>query len=66
MQSDYVHGRLAATARHGWAIVSYLSELVLEAAEFANKKSSEKSAAERPSRLKGCGSRKVRRPARCP
>jgi hypothetical protein len=42
MQSDYVHGRVAATARHGWAIVSYMSELVLEAAEFANKKSSEK------------------------
>jgi hypothetical protein len=41
MQSDYVNGRVAATAGRGWAVVSYLSELVLEAAKFANKKSSE-------------------------
>jgi hypothetical protein len=41
MQSDYFHGRVAATAERGWAIVNYVSELVLEAARFANKESSE-------------------------
>jgi hypothetical protein len=41
MQSNYFHGRAAATAARGCAIVNYVSELVLEAAKFANKKSSE-------------------------
>jgi hypothetical protein len=39
-QSDYFHGRAAATTARGWAIVNYVTELVLEAAKFANKKSS--------------------------
>jgi Phasin protein len=39
-QSDYFHGRAAATTARGWAIINYVSELVLEAAKFANKKSS--------------------------
>jgi len=41
LRSNYFHGRAAATAARGWAIVNYVSELVLEAAKFANKKSSE-------------------------
>jgi hypothetical protein len=39
-QSDYFHGRAAATTARGWAIINYVSELVLEAAKFANKKCS--------------------------
>jgi hypothetical protein len=39
-QSDYFHGRAAATTARGWAIINYVSELVLEAAKVANKKSS--------------------------
>lgn len=41
IQSDYFHECATATAARGWAIVNYVSELVLEAAKFANKKSSE-------------------------
>jgi hypothetical protein len=39
-QADYFYGRAAATTARGWAIVNYVSELVLEARKFANKKSS--------------------------